>query len=210
MEYLSTHTHTFGDILGADRADHEFLESDGGVGVRATVDDIHHGNGQHVAVRSADVTIERQAQIVGGSVGDREGNTQNRIRAQLALGCRSVQFDHGLVDETLLEAGHPDDFRSDLLIDVLHSLEDTFAAVALRIPVTQFERLVLAGRSPGRNRCHSDHTGFEFNLAFNRRVSSGIKDFPTCNSYNSHNKYSLTLIKFAGTKIRNHRHIHNK
>jgi hypothetical protein len=51
--------------LGADGHDHELLEVDVVVGVRAAVDDVHQGHGQHVRPRAADIAA-RGAGRVGG------------------------------------------------------------------------------------------------------------------------------------------------
>ena len=45
----------------ADRHDHELLEVDAVVGVRAAVQDVHHRHGQHVRAVAAEVAVERQA-----------------------------------------------------------------------------------------------------------------------------------------------------
>ena len=98
-----------------------------------------------MAVGSAYVAVERNVKIVGGGVGDSEGNTEDGVRAEVALGSGAVEFDHSLIDGPLLKAGHSDDLRSDLLVDVGDSLENALSAVALRIAVAKLKSLVLAG-----------------------------------------------------------------
>jgi hypothetical protein len=46
---------------------HEFLEVDRGVGVRAAVDDVHHGDGQDLGVGTAEVLEERLAELVAAA-----------------------------------------------------------------------------------------------------------------------------------------------
>ena len=110
----------------------------------STVDDIHHRNRKHVAVGSTDVAVERNVKVVGGGVSDSEGNTEDGVCAEVALGGGAVEFDHSLIDSPLLKAGHSDDFWSDLLVDVGDSLENALSAVALRVTVTKLKSLVLA------------------------------------------------------------------
>ena len=111
----------------------------------STVDDVHHRDWKHVAVGSADVAVERNVKVVGGGVSDSEGNTEDGVCSEVALGSGAVKFDHSLINSPLLKAGHSDDFRSDLLVDVGDSLENALSAVALRVSVTKLKSLVLAG-----------------------------------------------------------------
>ena len=68
-----------------------------------------------------------------------EGNAEDGVSAEVALGCSAVKFDHGLVNSSLLEGAHADDCGSDLLVDVGDSLEDTLSAITLGVSVTEFE-----------------------------------------------------------------------
>ncbi|MPM59121.1 hypothetical protein SDC9_105959 [bioreactor metagenome] len=60
MEHFGTHAKPFAERVRSNRTNHKFLESDRGVGVRAAVDDVHHRNGQHVSICSANVAIQGQ------------------------------------------------------------------------------------------------------------------------------------------------------
>ena len=72
MENLGPHAD--GLFLGfrADRTDHEFLERDGSVRVRASVDDVHHRDGKDMGVRPADVAVERDVQGLRGGLRGRK------------------------------------------------------------------------------------------------------------------------------------------
>ncbi len=107
------------------------------------VDDVHHGDGKHVAVGSADVPVERNSEIVGSCMCDSQGNSEDSVSTEIALGSSAVKLDHGLVDAPLVEDGHADDSGSYLVVDVGDSLEDALSAVAFRVTVTKLESLVL-------------------------------------------------------------------
>ncbi len=92
----------FGEGLGTDRGNHEFLDVNIGVGVRATVEDVHQRNGQDVGVRAAQVLVQRQVSRSSSCIGHGQGNTQDGVGAELALVGRTVQVDHGLVDAALV------------------------------------------------------------------------------------------------------------
>ena len=70
---------------GAHRHEHELLQVDVVVGVHAAVDDVHHRDRQHVGVGPADVPVQRQLQLVGGSLGRRQGRAQDGVGTQAAF-----------------------------------------------------------------------------------------------------------------------------
>ena len=106
------------NVLGADRHDHEFLEVDRGVRVRAAVHDVHHRHGQHLGVRAADVLVEGLVQRGGGGLGGREGDAEDGVGAELRLGLRAVELDHRPVDADLVARVEPDEGRGDLRLHV--------------------------------------------------------------------------------------------
>ena len=67
VEYFSTHTQAFTEALRTYRADHEFLECDRSIGVRTSIDNIHHRNRQYISICSTDITVKRLVEIVGSS-----------------------------------------------------------------------------------------------------------------------------------------------
>ena len=100
-----------------------------------------------IGIGSTDVAVERNAEILSGGLRDSEGDTEDSVSSKIALGGGAVKLDHGLVDGPLLESGHAYDSGSDLVVDVVDSLKDALAAVALGIAVTKFKSLVLTGGS---------------------------------------------------------------
>ncbi len=107
VEHLCAHAYSLVVAAGAHGTDHEFLETDGGVRVRTAVDDIHHRNGQHICVATADVLVKGQIQIVGSSLCNSERNAKNCICAKIALGVSAVKSQHFFIDCNLVESAHP-------------------------------------------------------------------------------------------------------
>ena len=66
VEDLGAHAQRLGERRRADRHDHELLEVDRVVGVRAAVEDVHHRHGQHVRRLAAEVAPQRQALLRRG------------------------------------------------------------------------------------------------------------------------------------------------
>ncbi len=77
----------------ADRRDHELLDVDVGVGVRAAVEDVHHRHRQQVGVGAADVAEQRQVGGLGGGPGDGERDAEDRVGAELGLVGGAVELE---------------------------------------------------------------------------------------------------------------------
>ncbi len=111
-----------------------------------TVYDVHHRNRQCVSVCTTDITIQRNVKSVSGSVCYGQGNTEDGVGAELAL-CRSaVEFEHLVVDGALLKYVPALKCRSDDIVHVGNSLEDTLSTETVLVAVAELESLVLAGR----------------------------------------------------------------
>lgn len=159
------------------------------------VDDVHHRHGQRLGIHTADVAVERQTEIVGGSAGYGQRNTQDGVGAQLRFGRRTVQRDHRLVDAHLIRYAHTDDRRSDDVIHVLHRLLDAFARITALVAVTQFKGFVLSRRSTARHGCTAECTRYGSYFDLDGRVTSRIEDFSCMDLYNLHSCKFLNFIK---------------
>ena len=100
----------------ADRRDHELLDVDVGVGVRAAVEDVHHRHRQQVRVRAAEVAEQRQLGGLGGGLGDRERDAEDRVGAEpgLVRACRRGRSAPGRSARCSL-ASYADQRRADLV-----------------------------------------------------------------------------------------------
>ena len=151
VEDFGAHADGFGKFRRAMRDDHEFLRVDGVVGVRASIEDIHLGNGQQVSADAPQISIERRLSgLCGGACGGHR-DRQDRVGAQLALVGRAVQIDQLAVEGGLLVSVHADDGRRNLLVDILYRLARALPEVALGIVIAQLHSFVFAGGSSGGN-----------------------------------------------------------
>ena len=98
----------FAERVEAVRHDHEFLEINRGIRVRAAVDDVGHRHRQNFRVRAAEVFEQRQADRVGGGFGVRERDGENRVRAELGFRFRAVELEHDAVNGQLVERVNAD------------------------------------------------------------------------------------------------------
>ncbi len=136
------------------------------------VDDVHHGNGEHVAVAATDIFVEGEIEIVSGSLGNCERNAEDGVGAEVALGVGAVESEHGLVDLDLVKRAHALESLGDGAVDVGHSLGDTLAHVTVLVAVTELESLVFAGRSTGGNRCTATCAALKDYVYFNGGVAA--------------------------------------
>ncbi len=165
------------EAVCTDRQHHELLDVQGGVGVRSTVDDVHHRHGEGVCVRSAEVAEQRKVSGVCCGLRNGEGNTQQRVRAELALVVCAVERDHLGVDQTLVCRVEALDGRAEHVENRVDCLQNALAAVALGVAVAQLVSLKCAGGCAGWN-CGASHDSvFEQNLDLDGRVATGVKNF---------------------------------
>ena len=111
VEDLGAHPQALRERRRARRHDHELLEVDLVVGVRAAVEDVHHRHGQDPRLLAAEVAPERQADVRGRGVRGGERHAEDRVGAQARLVRRAVELDQRAVDRELVERVVPDDRR---------------------------------------------------------------------------------------------------
>ena len=139
-------------VCGAHRHDHELLDVDGVVGMRAAVDDVHHRHGQQVRVGAAEIAIERQPARLRRRLGHRQRHAEDGVGAEPALVGRAVELDQRVVDAALVLGVHAGERIEDLAVDGVDRLEHALAEVALLVAVAQLDGLVRAGRGAGGHR----------------------------------------------------------
>ena len=141
----------------------------------ATVEDIHHRHWQYVSIGATDVAVQRQCSGLCGGLGYGDGNAQDSVSAQLRLVIGTVQPNQCLVNEALIVSFEASNLIGNLLIDILNSLQNTLAQVALAA-VAQLVGLVHAGRGTGRNACYAAGAIVKEYLCLNGWVATGIEN----------------------------------
>ena len=184
MEGFRTHAQGLGKGFGAGRQDHELLDVDVVVRMGAAVEDVHHRHGQNLGVDAAQVVVERHLHFHGRGLGNGHGHAEDGVGAQFFLVGGVVKCQHGAVDEHLPGGFETEQGWGDDLVDVAHRLENTLAAVAVAVPVTEFQGLARAGGSARGYRCPADGAGFQLHLRLDRWIAPRIKYFPGDDSDN--------------------------
>ena len=99
MKDFRAGTKRFSESRQTEGHDHELLQVNAAVGVGAAIQDVHHGSWQHVRIERGRAGHSRQRPIdrllsgSGGGPGSCHRHTQQRIRAEPALGGCAVEFD---------------------------------------------------------------------------------------------------------------------
>ena len=95
---LGAPAQSLGERLSANRHDHEFLEVDVVVSMYAAVEDVHHGSGQQMSVRTANILVERQSCFLSSCTSGCQRDAQDGVGAEAALVVSAVEGDHRLDD----------------------------------------------------------------------------------------------------------------
>ena len=159
----------------ADRHDHELLEVDLVVGVRAAVEDVHHRHGQDVRRVAAEVAPQRQPLLGRRRVGGGERHAEDRVRAEARLVRRAVEVDQRAVEALLVGRVAARDRLGDLAVDVADRLRHALAAER-RAAVAQLGRLELAGGCAARHRGAPGRAGAQRELDLDGRVAAAVED----------------------------------
>jgi len=137
------------------RHDHEFLEVYGTVGVRAAIEDVHHGAREKIcrSVRgiSRQVFVERLVERSGGGTSSSHGNGEDGVGAEARLRGSFVQLNHALVQGALVGSVEAYNGLGDFGVGVGDGFENAFAEVFRLVPVAELEGFVFAGRGTGGN-----------------------------------------------------------
>ena len=184
MEHLGTHAQPFLKRRCPHGTNHKLLKSNGSIGVRASVDDIHHGDRHHIGIGPTDISIQGDTQLRGCRFGYGQRDAQDGVGTQFRLRGGAVEVDQLPVDTTLLEGIGPFECFCNHLVDVVYSLLYPFTTVTQFITVAQFEGLVCTGRSSRRNRGTASYTRIEHNIDFDCGVAPRVENLPSLNVCN--------------------------
>jgi hypothetical protein len=143
MEHFGSHTQPLREALGAARHHHELLEVHLVVGVRPTVEHVHHRHRQYPRGLAAQIAPQRQSLLGRLRMGSRQRHAKDRVGAEPGLVRRTVELDQRLIKTPLIGCVEARNRRGDLAVGVRHGTSHALALPALAA-VTQLLRLELA------------------------------------------------------------------
>ncbi len=174
----------FREGVEALRHDHELLEINRRIRVRAAVDDVGHRNGQDFGVGAAEVFEKRHAKGFGGGPGGGERNGEDGVRAELRLGFGAVELNHRTVNGELIQRVETTEHGKNFLGDVFDGLGDAFAEVTLFVAVAELDGFVFAGAGAGGNGGAADGAAREDDVHFNGGIAARVENLAGLNVVN--------------------------
>ena len=160
---LHAPTQRLGITRRPDRHDHELLQVDRVVGVGAAVDHVHHRHGKHMGVGATDVAVQRHTELVGGGLGDRQADAEDRVGAEPRLVVGAVELAQQRVDDALRHGVEAIEGVGDLAVHEADRSLHALASVAVAT-VAQLDRLVLTCRGAARHGGAPGRAGVEERL----------------------------------------------
>ena len=183
MEDLGAHAQGIGEILGANRLHHEFLDVDVVVGVLAAVDDVHHryrhGVDTRGAIQISDVRVQRHALGLSSGLGGSQGHGEDGVGAQSRLVLGTVELDHRAIQSFLVDGIFAQQQVTDRAVDVGDGLQHALAQVTALVAVTQLQRFARASGGAGRSACAADDAAFQNYIRFHGGVTTGVENLTT-------------------------------
>ncbi len=166
--------------------------------MRAAVQDVHHRRRQQAGSEAAEVLIERDAEVVGHGARRGHRDRQDRVGAQLALGRRAVEREHGVVELALVAGVHAFQLGGDHFVDVVDGLQHAFADVAALVAIAQLQRFVLAGGGAAGHGGAAARSAFQNDIGFDGGIAARIQNFAAKNQFNlCHASPALLALGFA-------------
>ena len=107
MKAPQPHAQGLAKTLRPHRHDHKLLQIEIVVGMRATIEDVHHGNRQIIGIDPAKVPIQRQPRLCCCGFGDRQRYTQRRIGPQVAFVLGAIKLDQARINRACCMASCP-------------------------------------------------------------------------------------------------------
>ena len=186
----------------ADRDDHQLLQVEAVVGVRAAIDDVHHRHRQLVGAHAAEIAVQRQARFFGRSAGHGHRDGERGIGAQAGLVVGAVDVDQGLVEEGLLGGVEAQHGLGDFGVDMLDRLQHALAEVTALVAVAQLDRFARAGRGARGHGGAAHHARFQQHIAFDGGVAAAVENFPADDVNNgAHSDVSYKFKKRVGVDV---------
>ena len=199
LEGLHTDAQGLGERIRARGNEHELLEVERVLRVRAAVDHVHHRHREDVGARTADPAEQRHPCVRGSSLRGGERDAQDRIRTETRLVLGSVELDQRLVESALIVRVQPADGSGDLRLDVPDRPQHALAAIDPLVPVAQLDRLEPSRRGAGRHRSPAQSARVEHDVDLDRRIAAGVENLTSMHPRNcgsAHRNSSLARSKY--------------
>ena len=152
MKHFNAPAQGFRKRFRANRHNHEFLKVNVVVGMGAAIEDIHHGHGKDICGCAAKITKQRKLVASCHGASSRHGNRENGICAESAFVFCAVEFDHFLIEATLIGGIEVGESVANFAVHILYRFEYALAQITVIVTVAEFDRFMFArGCAAGDN-----------------------------------------------------------
>ena len=182
------------NVAAPGRHDHELLQVEPVVGVRAAVDHVHQRDGQRARFVPAEPPVQRHAGVGGGGLRGGERAAEDRVRAEPALVRRPSSSIEERVDRALVVGVAPGERGGDLAVHVRDGGQHALAQIRARVSVAELDRLVLAGRRAGRHERPTQRAGVEHDVHLDRRIPARVEEL-ACRGHARSRSSSKRLLR---------------
>ncbi len=180
MEDFHSPAQRFRKAWGADGHNHEFLKVHRTVGMRAAVEDVHHGAREKICglLRgiAGKISVERLLEGNGGGARSGHGDGENGVGTETGLGGRAVERDHFVIEGALVGGVEASDGFGDFGVGVGNRLEHALSQIFRFVAIAKFESFVFAGGSAGRNGGAAQCSASEQHVGFDGGITARIDD----------------------------------
>ena len=201
VENLGSGAKGFGEGREFFRNDHEFLEVNRGVAMRAAVEDIHHRHWENLGVWSTEVFVKWLADLSCSGFGAGERNGQDRVGADFFLRRGAIHSDHRFVHGDLVSGIDADERRGEEFGDVENGFVDTLPEVFGLVAITKLDGFMLTGTRSAWDSSATNGSACELDVRLDGRIATGIKDLAGANGKNGRISHKVVdLVVFGKVK----------
>ncbi len=172
VEYFGAVADRFAKAWCTDWDDHEFLDVQVIVGMRAAVNDVHHWHRHLHGAGTAEITIQRQAGFFRCGLGNGHRYRQHGVGAEAAFVFGAVKVDQSTVEESLFVGIEAHDGFGNFSVDMLASFQHAFAEITALVAIAQFDCFTRTGRRTGGHGRAAHDAGFQQDIALNGWIAA--------------------------------------
>jgi hypothetical protein len=135
MENFGSHAHAVRERPGTYGHNHELLKIDRIISMRAAVDDVHHGQGQHAGSDPSHVTPERQSDCVRRRLRTGEADAENGVSPKPALVVAAIDLTNKAVGCDLVESITAAQCLGDFAVHGCNRVQDALPTIPALVAV---------------------------------------------------------------------------
>jgi len=146
VKYFCAHSHCFVNILSSDGDDHKLLDIYIIVGVRSSIQNIHHWKWQSVSFSFVDIFVDSFIFCLGSSDDKCHRNAKNCICSKFRFRRCAIKLYHQLIKFSDGRKFFSDNCFLDSCIYIIHSFQCSFPQISRSVAISELKCFVHSGR----------------------------------------------------------------